>query len=364
MRARHLLIAISALGAVSAPALAQIAPPPPPPAEPEPEFVPPPIPQPRPAPAPEAQTFKKADQPAERPASELPDLPYPPLWEFCGTEDPRVDEVCRFDDNLHYVALKPNPTISPGMVPAIQEVIVARRARFETMVIENLDVVFDVDRGLMQEIAIADPQSLADLLERIKPLTAPSSLTQELEGRKILSGVQAKFNNKIIGEYQRMYGSYLKRAYPEDSTDRFMRAMFEDSMVEPMQAFDGMLHESRRSIDRVLEKIDGVPDEARSALLALKVDSLDGSPDQRKESAEAVKMAWRPLSTDQKKQFLSAVRSLRENENAPPMPTINVMWAGKQIVEGKPPVRVVQPKDFEKENIKIAPKKEEGDGND
>lgn len=337
MRARHMLIAISSGGLICSAGLAQIAPPPPPPTTPEPAFEPPPIPPPRPAtpPRPQQMNPQLTDQ--------LPDLPHPPLWQFCGTENPEVDEVCRFEDNLHFVALRPNPTISPGMVPMIQEVIVARRWRFEGIVIENLGVTMDVDGGLIQSVTISDPTTLAELLEQVKPLTPPSNLTQELQNRGVLTAVQARFNNKIIGDYQRMYGTYLKRAYPQDSTDRFMRSMFEDSMIEAMQAYEGLLHESRLNIEQVVDQVKGIPSEARADLLALKIDTLDGTPDQRRESAEAVKMAWRPLSLEQKQAFLRAVRSLRPNEMIPPVPTINVTWAGKRIIEDKPVPRLIRP---------------------
>lgn len=341
MRARTLLIAITAAGTALTPAFAQVAPPPPPPTTPEPEFVPPPMQPPRPA---QPREFDTRRGGTPRVATGLPDIPHPGLWEFCGTQDPAIEPVCRFDVNLHYAALRPNPTISSGMAPKIQEVIVARRARFELVVIEHLDETLDVDRGLVESVSISDPTALAELLERVKPLTPPTNLTQELQARGVLTKTQADFNNKIIGDYQRAYGEYLRRTSPEDSTDRFMRSMFDDSMVEAIQAYEGMLHESRVNIDRILEKVRGIDAETRRSLLALKIDSLeDMPPDQIKDSAEEIKLAWRTLSMEQKQQYLRATRSIRADENRPIVPTINVMWAGKRVIEGEPPL-IVDPK--------------------
>lgn len=311
---------------LSASTVAQVAPPPPPPADPEPEFVPPPPPKPRPVVAP------------KRPAREtltddLPPFPYPPLWTFCGTEDPRVDDVCTFDNNLHFMALRPNPTISPGMLPKIQQVIVARRSRLEQMVIDNLKAAEDVDGGLVQEIQIADPIALQELLLSVKPLSPPTNLTQELKNRGIISNTQARFNNKIIGEYQKAYGAYLRRVDKKSSADIFMRSMFNDSLIESMQAFNGMLHESRGSMEAIIDSVEGVPSNVRSKLLALQIDSIEINPALIKKSAEKVKLAWRPLSMEQKTAFLKAVRANRENPDLPPVPVIIVEHANKKVVQ-------------------------------
>jgi hypothetical protein len=285
------------------------------------------MPQPRPA-TPQRVAPKRNDTLTES----LPDLPYPPLWSFCGTEDPRVDDVCTFDSNLHFVALRPNPTISPGMLAKIQPVIVARRARLEHLVIDNLQIAEDIDGGLVEEISIADPMALQELLERVKPLSPPTNLTQELQNRGILSKTQARFNNKIIGEYQKAYGEYLRRADQKNSTDRFMRSMFRDSLIESMQAFNGMLHESRTVMGAVVDAVEGVPSDVRADLMALAIDSVQISPDQIKSSAEKVKLAWRPLSLEQRVAFLEAVRANRDDADTPPVPVIQVEHANKKIV--------------------------------
>jgi len=310
-------------------ATAQVAPPPPPPSDPEPEFVPPPIPAPRPA-AP--QQARPSSPRSNMVTEDLPKLPYPPLWTFCGTEDPRVDDVCTFDFNLHFMALRPNPSISPGMLAKIHPVIVARRARLEMLVIEHLQIAEDIDGGLVQEISISDPVALQELLERVKPLTPPTNLTQELKNRGVMSNTQAKFNNKIIGEYQKAYGDFLRRTDQANSTDRFMRSMFNDSLSESMQAFNGMLHESRVAMGGVLDGVEGVPSNVRSDLMALKIDSVEIDPALIKASAEKVKLAWRPLSIGQRTAFLEAVRAQRENANQPPVPVISVEHANKKTV--------------------------------
>lgn len=334
---RIALPSLLAIVCLSGTALGQVAPPPPPAEAPEAEFVPPPMPQPRPA-----QPKRPAKPTSAQMTSELPPIPFPPLYTFCGTEDPRVDDVCTFNSNLHFVALRPNPTISPSMVPKIQAVIVARRSRMENMVIDNLGVVEDIDGGLVQEISISDPVALQELLERVKPLNPPSNLTQELQNRKILSGTQARFNIKIISEYQKTYGEYLRRVDPDNATDRFMQQMFNDSLSEAMQAYNGMLHESRTKMDAVLEQVDGVPSDVANALRALSIDSIEIEPDQIKESAEQVKLAMRPLTIEQKAAFLRAVRAARGDQaEFPPVPVINVAHAGKTVQQKPGSIKVM-----------------------
>lgn len=338
-------IAVSSLfvlACLSGTAFGQVAPPPPPAGEPEAEFVPPPMPAPRPVQQ-RPQRPQGAQQTDARLTTELPPFPYPPLYSFCGTEDHRVDDVCTFESNVHYVALRPNPTISPSMVPRIQAIIIARRSRMESMVIDNLGVMEDIDGGLVQEISISDPVTLQEMLERVKPLTAPSNLTQELQNRKILSGTQAKFNIQIISEYQKAYGEFLRRTDPDNATDRFMQQMFNDSLAEAKQAFNGMLHESRTKMDDVLKEVDGVPSNVATALRALAIDDLEIDPEQIKASAEKVKLAWRPLTLEQKAAFLGAVRSTRGDQaQIPSVPTIDVMHGGKSVQNvGKDSVKVM-----------------------
>lgn len=331
MSSRLAVSSVLALVCLAGTAVAQVAPPPPPPADPEPEFTPPPMPQPRPQ-VQRPQRPKNAAEASAQFTDKLPPIPYPPLYRFCGTEDHRVDDVCTFDSNLHYVALRPNPTISPSMVPKIQAIIIARRSRMESMVIDNLDVVEDIDGGLVQEITIQDPVTLQELLERVKPLTPPSNLTQELQNRKILSGTQAKFNIQIISEYQKAYGEFLRRTDPDNATDRFMQQMFNDSLAEAMQAYHGMLHESRTKMDEILENVEGVPSDVAAALRATKLDDIQIDPDQIKASAETVKLALRPLTLEQKAAFLAAVRESRgDRAEIPAVPNIEVMHAGKTV---------------------------------
>ena len=339
MSSRIAVSSLFALACLAGSAVAQVAPPPPPAADPAPEFTPPPMPRPRPQ-AP--QRPQNAQATSATMTTDLPPIPYPPLYTFCGTEDPRVDDVCTFDTNLHYLALRPNPTISPSMVQRIQPIIIARRARMESMVIDNLDVVEDIDGGLVTEISISDPVALQELLERVTPLNPPSNLTQELQNRKILSGTQAKFSIKIISEYQKVYGEYLRRVDPDNATDRFMQQMFNDSLAEAKAAYQGMLHESRVRIDEVLAEVDGVPSNVATALRNLALDDLQIDPDEIKASAEKVKLAIRPLTLEQKAAFLRAVRTTRGDQiEIPPVPVINVAHAGKTVQNAPGSIKVM-----------------------
>lgn len=346
MSHRYAPLVVSSLLALAAgSAAAQVAPPPPPAETPEPEFVPPPMPAPRPATPPRQQQNQAVNRMGNLTTS-LPDFPYAPLWQFCGTEDPETDGVCTFDQNLHFVALRPNPTISPGMVPEIQSVIMARRARLEIVILDNLEVVEDVDGGLIESVQIGAPAQLQELLERIKPLTPPSNLTQELQNRRILSGVQAGWNNRIIQEYQQAYGKHLRDSDPSNASNRFMQAIFRDSLIESVEAFNGMLHESRAKMDAVLASVDGIPAEVQTKLRALAIDSIEVDPATIGASADQVKLAWRPLNPEQKIAFLTAVRETRENPNSPPVPVIDVMHAGKSVnrPESADKTRVIDPR--------------------
>jgi hypothetical protein len=182
MRFQKPLCLIAAAGlmtAVAPLASGQLAPPPPPAGDPEPEYVPPA--RPAPAPAREAQP--------ERPRSSrptLPELPHAPLWCPFASIPGCVDydgEVPEYERSIHIMALTRNPATTPSQVADFLGMIAKRRVDLEPRVIENLETLYEVEAGLIDQVSLTDVEGLRMITEQIEPLVAQPYLTQDLRSK-------------------------------------------------------------------------------------------------------------------------------------------------------------------------------------
>ncbi len=306
---------VLALGLACAAASAQVAPPPPP-AEPvEAEQVP-------------AQT-RPAAQPAERPqpagtpqrTATLPtNIPYPKLAQL--GED---GKIVRLKDLPDVVALKANPTVGPKSVDGIMPVIYGRRARFEMLVIDNLDLVWKLRDGAIHSTDMNDLQSLAELTETIKPLVGKTTLSEELTNRGILTRVQGGMNEHIVREYKQAIADEIQLAEGTDGMMEFLRFILEDSIHEAGLAYYGLLVELKFQAKEMLADA-GLENEALLALSG----AVAEDPDERDEQVERVDTALRSMKVDDAIKLLSHMRDSRLNPNvSPTVVRVDVMHPGK-----------------------------------
>lgn len=309
---------VLALGLACAAASAQVAPPPPsenaPPAEAQ--------------QAPQPQT-RPAAQPAENPlptgapqrSATLPlNIPYPKLAQ--RGED---GKIIRLKDLPDVVALKANPTIGPRSVEAIMPVMYGRRARFEMLVIENLDLMWTLRDGAIHSTDMNDLQSLAQLTETIKPLVGKTTLSEELTNRAILTRVQGGMNEHIVREYKQAIADEIQLAEGTDGMMEFLRFILEDSIHEAGLAYYGLLVELKFQAKEMLADA-GLEN---AALLALSGPVSD-DPDERDEQVEQMDAALRTMKVDDAIKLLSHMRDLRPNPNvSPTVVLIDVMHPGK-----------------------------------
>lgn len=330
-------LAALALAGLPVAALAQVAPPPPPAAEPAAPYTPPPLLPPMKAPA--APPPRPQGQPVQSTNSVkpgviqggLPDLPYPPLWAPLGINAAEYNgPVVRYDQPLQYIALKHNPTVTPGMVDKIMLVVGRRRAQLEQRIIADVQTMVDVDLGLLQTVDIADLPTLKQVGDRIRPLLLQPTLGGDLARSQVFTKTQEGFQNKLLQEYTKKLGDEMRTQDADNGNSEFLRWMFEDTLLEAKLAYDNMLVESSTRMPKVLEGIEGLDAAAKQALLAVpstEVEFVTDEPDR----ARAVKAAWGPLTTEQKAQFLKNVVATRANPDQPPLRQLDVTHPGKVI---------------------------------
>ncbi len=261
----------------------------------------------------------------------LPDLPYPPLWAPLGINAAEYNgPVVRYDQPLQYIALKHNPTVTPGMLDKIMLVVGRRRAQLEQRIIADVQTMVDVDLGLLQTVDIADLPTLKQVGDRIRPLLLQPTLGGDLARSQVFTKTQEGFQNKLLQEYTKKLGDEMRTQDADNGNSEFLRWMFEDTLLEAKLAYDNMLVEASTRMPKVLEGIEGLDAAAKQALLAVpstEVEFVADEPDR----ARAVKAAWGPLTTEQKAQFLKNVVATRANPDQPPLRQLDVTHPGKVI---------------------------------
>lgn len=291
------------LGLACGVASAQVAPPPPAEAEPQPVYTPP-------AAQPEAP--KPAAQPARNNATKLQELPtnipYPKLAQI--GED---GKVIRLKDLPEVLALRANPTIGDQSVDEIMPVMHGRRARFEMLVIENLDLYWALSAGEIDNLNMSDLKEMSRVAEMIKPLVGKTTLSEELMNRGILTRVQGGMNEHIVREYKQAISDEIQAQEGQDGLAEFMRFILHDSIQEVGLAYLGMMAEGKEKAAVVIEKT-GVKNDAVAALAG----ELSADVTEAEAQIYAFDAAFRTLSLDDAVKFLTALRETRENPNMSP----------------------------------------------
>lgn len=301
---------------------AQVAPPPPPTPVPEPA-----------APAkpdtPEARPQPQAPRPGNTTASRLSDLPtnipYPKLAQ--RDEDGMVIRLKALPDIL---ALRSNPTVGDQSVEEIMPVIYGRRARFEMLLIENLDLYWALTGGEIENLDMSNLKDMSRVAEMIKPLVGKTTLSEELINRGILTRVQGGMNEHIVREYKQAISDEIQALGGGDGLTEFMRFILQDSIHEAKLAYLAMMAESMGQTAELLEETGLESKALMGASGKLAEDNIQAEREIHEYDA-----ALRTLSVDDAIKFLTALREGRPNPNiAPTIQRLVVTHDRKKNYEG------------------------------
>jgi hypothetical protein len=321
------LIAGLSMGMLGSSALAQVAPPPTQPKKEEPAA------QPQ-AGEPQSQSNEAATteaQPANRPArthtpgpnqtgtENLPtSTPYPKL--LAKDENGKIIRLTELPDIL---ALRSNPTVGQRSVTAIMPVLYGRRARFERLVIDNLDLYWMVTDGRLETMDLNDIKNMSEIAEMIKPLVGRTTLSQELRNRGILTRTQAGMNEYIVNEYKQGITTEIQFE-SEEPLSEIMRFILQDSIHETTQAYRAMLAELSFQVGHLVKESEL----SSSAAIALAELEAPLSEDKAEQQAHLAQLdeAFRALSLEEGIELLTAMRNKRKNPDiSPAINEINVM---------------------------------------
>lgn len=319
-------LSVLCLFAVAGVAGAQVATPPPK-ANPEtPAFT---VPAPTPAPAGATpQPTRVTPNPVD-PANQNVDVPQVPYKKLAVIGDD--GKIIRFDVPLDYEALRNNPLYGESNLGKIMPMLVGRRYRMETVVVDNLDFVLQVEDGLLEGMSMADTNEMKRIVDIVTPLVAPKSITQELFDRGLMSPVQQRFNQKLLGEYQNDMMAEFTAADVDTGLSEFMKYLMAESLKESMIAYEGLLAESTWRMPEVLMTA-GLESTPEAQALSTISGSPDAGPEAVDENAESVHAAWKSWDLSQKQAFLRAVQETREDPHQPPVAVIDIR--NEDLIDG------------------------------
>lgn len=300
------------IGLAGVPASAQVAPPPPAKEDKPAEYTPRSTPQ-RPAARPAEPQQRPQAEPSQRINSIPTNIPYPKLAQI--GDDGRIIRLKELPDIL---ALRANPTVGPKSVDAIMPVVYGRRARFEMLVIDNLDLLWELRDGAIDNVDMNNLSDLAELTEMIKPLVGRTTLSEELTNRGILSRMQGEMNEHIVREYKQAISEEIQAQQGVDGMMDFMRFILHDSIHEANNAYYAMMVELNVVAPALVEKLGLEGTELAS--LEQGGGGEDGEEDgnERDARVEATDKALRSLGVDRAIEVLNAMRDMRENPNVSP----------------------------------------------
>lgn len=315
---------LAVIGLAAGLSQAQVAPPPPAEKPEQPEYNPEPQ---RPAqrPAARPQPNPNGNVTANR-FSELPtDIPYPKLAQ--RTEEGRILRLKQLPDIL---ALQANPTVGEQSVDAIMPVVFGRRARFEMLVVENLDLYWELTAGAIDNLDMSDLQEMSRVTEMVKPLVGKTTLSDELMNRNILTRTQGGLNDYIVQEYKRAVSEEIQALEGQDGLTEFMVFILNDSIHEARLAYQGLLVEGKSKAREILGRLN-----IESKQVADLTGMIDDDPEIVEEQVAEFDEAIRTLSLDDAIRFFTAMRESRENPNiSPTLARIDVMHDRKVNYEG------------------------------
>lgn len=323
-----------ALSLLATPALSQVAPPPTQPAKEQPKYTPPPAPKaapkqtaPKATPKPVQPKAKSSDK-DNYAVGDLPvDVPYPKLAQ--KGPDGRILRLRQLPD---IAALRSNPNVGPVSVKKIMPIVYARRYRMELMIIDNLDLYWELTGGLIQQFNLANISEMSRVAEMLKPLVYETTLSQELLNRGILSRVQGGMNAYIVREYKKSITDEIQVLDGENGLEEVMRFVLDDSILEARLAYNGLLAESISQVASLVEAA-GLSSPNAQALAALEKPLTADSQQQINDLAE-LDSTLRSLTFDEAMTLFTTMREARKfPEISPTINPINVLHDRKKVMK-------------------------------
>lgn len=179
------LAAFLGAAALAVPALGQVVPPPPARPAPTPAFQPPAPPRPQPRPR----------------AVRTPAVDFVPI-----TRRDEDGKIIRLTEPVEYVAMAHNPLIDLQALARMAPHLYARRLRVESLIAANVDVLMEVERGMIEQTRLADEEGLRQVTGRLTVFTGNPRVSPFLGADLVAAGALTPevgaLTQKIMQDHQ------------------------------------------------------------------------------------------------------------------------------------------------------------------
>lgn len=137
---------------------------------------------------------------SKQPRVEAPDLKFESIVHRDAS-----GKLIPLSEPVDLAALRNNPAVKPGFLEDIADLLAERKAAFERVAIDNLDIVEKIDAGAIEKADYASKKGITDVVNMLKPLVpkaVPEPLTKDLLDKEKITPEQAAMNDKIMKEYK------------------------------------------------------------------------------------------------------------------------------------------------------------------
>ena len=239
----------------------------------------------------------------------LPNIPHEPLAKK-GADG----KIVRLQEPVEYAALRANPMVTDKEREQIAEHLKQRKASFEILVADNLDLVEKIEAGIFESIPLQEDadkkKNLPELIAVAKPLkpkAAPDPVYLDLRNKGVFTPEQSEFNRKISFEYYQAVIAEMKV-----DAARGLALTYKQYLDEPMYYHRLMLIEAAGKLDSLLPGLN-LDSETAAKIKPAAAKAKAAKTDAEKEAA--MRELGQGLSLDQRKALLKAVIASRGEKN-------------------------------------------------
>ncbi len=259
------------------------------------------------------KAFENASKNRKAKPAELPDLKYQSLVKKDASGNP-----IHLDEPVDLAALRVNPMLDKGFVDNLGSYLKDRQEIIDRLLVDQLDVLEDVESGLITKSDLTTREGLAKVVSRTRPLNppaAPPAITEDLKAKGSLTDEQARFNKKIISEYTYAFLPHGPKDIPQ--AERQARASEVLSVVLRQNVDEYMLayqHAKPFIASHLAELADSVKADAgvKDQLKALGKSVTPAMSNEQK--VGVYEQAAKLLSIDQRRDLMRAALALRSKQ--------------------------------------------------
>lgn len=295
-------------------ATAQVVTPPTPAPAKTPDYVPPPQPEQPPA-QPARPAGGQPAQPSPKRVS-IPKVDYKPLAE--KGPDGKYPALTDTPQRLALAEVH-NPFIKAEHRPLVDEYLAKRDHRMETVAVDNLDVVEQLEGGVIDTLEFSTKESQGQAFKIARSLTDPinpfGDLLSDMARRQVLTDLQAAMADKLVNEYRAAI-----REASRGEGERRVNSNWMARYTYNNKALEATLAVKRARALAVAKAAEVLPNAGLDSALASKLaDACKKAPSDAKAQAELFATLGKDLTIEQRRAWLKAALATRPTPAGEPL---------------------------------------------